>query len=156
MNQLIASAKNDIIALIRERKVLAAQYLRQIFHDCVGGACDGCINTNNIDNGGLRGSMGSIRALEQKYAPDLSRADLWVLASFVGVEQTMPESGDGDRVEMPFHFYGREDCEDGMDQGPNPPLCSPNLGTEEVLDFFAKEFNFDAQETAAIMGSHTM
>lgn len=153
MSQVIAAAQNDIIALIQERPVLSALYLRMIFHDCVGGACDGCINTQNMDNGGLRSSMNSLRALEQKYSPELSRADLWVLASFVGVEQAMPSD---ERVDMPVKFYGRQDCNDRMDLGPDPMLCSPNLGTDEVLEFFDKEFDFTAAETAVIMGSHTI
>jgi Peroxidase len=157
MGQIIESAKNDIIALIQERPERRALYLRMIFHDCVGGACDGCINAENMDNGGLGGSMGSLLNVTRKYEADLSRADIWALASFVGVEQAMPGIDDeGDRIELPFRYYGREDCNDRLDRGPDPPLCSPNLGTEEVLDFFEQEFNFTPSETAAIMGGHTM
>jgi Peroxidase len=156
MGQIIASAKNDIIALIQERPERRALYLRMIFHDCVGGACDGCINVDNMDNGGLGSSMGSLRDVERAYEGNLTRADIWALASFVGVEQAMPGIGEGDRIELPFHYYGREDCNDRLDRGPDPPLCSPNLGTDEVLDFFEQEFNFTPSETAAIMGGHTM
>ncbi|CAB9503274.1 Putative ascorbate peroxidase [Seminavis robusta] len=157
MSEIIASAKADIIELINEKPVLRALYLRMIFHDCVGGTgCDGCINTENPDNGGLGSSMGSLREIERRYGPDLSRADIWVLASFVGVEQAMPAEGDGERIDLPFHFYGREDCDDRLDRGPDPPLCSPNLGTDEVLEYFARHFDFDARETGAIMGGHTI
>lgn len=155
MSQVIANAKADIMVKIAEIPVLRAQYLRMIFHDCVGGVCDGCINAENPDNGGLGLAMNSLRDIATKYEPDgLSRADIWVLASYMGVELSMPS--DGDSIEMPFRHYGRVDCTDRPDRGPDPPLCSPNLGTDGVLEYFAKEFNMDARETACIMGAHTM
>ena len=156
MGQLIASAKNDIIALIRKEPDLKRSYLRMVFHDCIGGLCDGCINTLNMDNAGFEEPMASLQELEEKYAGILSRADLWALASFVAVEQAMPSDGEGDSISMPFRYYGREICDDHFTMGPNHEVCSANLGTDELLEFFAKEFDFDARETAAIMGAHTM
>ena len=154
MAQVIQNAKTEIAAIINGRPILRALYLRMIFHDCIGGGCDGCINLDNIDNGGLQSVMFSLRDLEGKYAEQgLSRADLWVLATFIGVEQAMPPEA---RVEMPFRHYGRIDCTDRRTEGPDPPLCSANLGTEGVLKYFEEEFDFTPQETAAIMGAHTI
>lgn len=155
MSLVIAHAKTDILAKIQEIPVLKAQYLRMIFHDCVGGVCDGCINVENPDNGGLGLAMNSLRDIATKYKADgLSRADIYVLASYMGVEWSMP--ADDDSIDMPFRHYGRIDCDDRPDRGPDPPLCSPDLGTDGVLEFFAREFDMDARETACIMGAHTM
>merc|ERR1712242_210182 len=40
--------------------------------------------------------------------------------------------------------------------GPTRHLPSPNLGTTDLLHFFSSEFGFSAEETAALMGAHTI
>lgn len=43
-----------------------------------------------------------------------------------------------------------------MLRGPHVELCHGNSGTQTVLDFFATEFGFDAQQVTAIMGAHSV
>jgi len=83
----------------------------------------------------------------------LTRADIWALSAFVGVEQTMPST---DRISFPFSFYGRLECTSDMTSGPDPELCHPDAGTNEVLEFFARDFGYSTTEVAAIMGAHTI
>jgi len=111
-----------------------------------------------MDNGGLNGAMNSLTDVEEKYRDQgLTRADLYVLASYVAVDMTMP---DGDAINspfIPFRHYGRNICDStNPRRGPDPELCSPNLGTDEVVDFFQEHFDFTPRETAAIMGAHTV
>jgi len=44
MAQVILDARSDIMSLMASNPTLPGRYLRLIFHDCVGGRCDGCIN----------------------------------------------------------------------------------------------------------------
>ena len=158
MAAVVRNARADIADLITSTGVLSALYLRMVFHDCVSGGCDGCINTLNPENGGLNSAMNSLRDLEEKYRDQgLSRADLYVLASYVGVDMTLPGGNATNNPMIPFTKYGRQNCDDSNPRrGPDPELCSPNLGTDEIVDFFREHFDFSAQETAAIMGAHTV
>lgn len=69
------------------------KFLRMAFHDCMGG-CDGSLNFDNPDNGGLPGHANTVTRAYQfsinpsRSSPDvvalfskLSRADFWVLSS---------------------------------------------------------------------------
>lgn len=158
MAAIVRNARADIAALITARGSLAALYLRMVFHDCVSGGCDGCINIESQENGGLRGAMISLRDVETKYRDQgLTRADLFVLASYVGVDMTLPGGDALNNPFIPFQHYGRVTCDSSRPTGgPDPELCSPNLGTDEIVDFFQEHFDFTPQETAAIMGAHTV
>lgn len=158
MATVVRNARADIADLIRSQSTLAALYLRMIFHDCVGGLCDGCINTSNPENAGLSSAMNSLRDIESKYeSQGLSRADIWVLASYVAVEVRLPGGGSSSDPLIPFEHYGRDNCgASDPRQGPDPEMCTPNLGTDQIVNFFAEQFGFSARETAAIMGAHTM
>lgn len=154
MASVIAAAKTDIAHLILAEPSLAALFLRMVFNDCVGG-CDGCINLSNPSNGMLNVAMETLAPIVAEYEPrGLSRPDIWVLASYTGVEMSMPQDSF-----LPFQFstIGRQSCDAAdMTQGPNPEMCSPNMGTDDILTFFRSNFGFTPRETAAIMGAHTM
>ena len=122
------------------------------FHDCVGG-CDGCINLNDPDNNGLDIPIEALQDIVGKYhATDgLSTADIWALAALTAAEVSQPSTG---KILFPFEWYGRVDC-----VGPDTTSSkfpSPNLSTEGLLDFFDTTFDFNAEETVAIMGAHTL
>jgi len=162
MADVITAAKQDIAYLIFQDRSWSALFLKMVFHDCVGGGCDGCINMSNPDNHKLDEVMTVLTPVVDKYAPlGLSRPDLWVLASYVGVEMAMPDT---DFLALPFTTIGRHSCSSGavdesmaMMQGPNPEMWSPtHMGTDDILGFFRAQFGFTPQETAAIMGAHTM
>lgn len=58
------------------------------FHDCVGDACDGCVNFEVQDNVGL---LEALELLEPVYSGlqlkgSISRADFWQLAAITGIE----------------------------------------------------------------------
>ena len=78
-----SGATNDSPQKNKNRLNLAA------FHSCVGG-CNGCINIDQGDNGGLAEALA---ALEDKYSKlgladlGVSRADFWALAGMVAVEK---------------------------------------------------------------------
>ncbi|CAB9503287.1 c peroxidase, mitochondrial [Seminavis robusta] len=154
MASVIAAAKQDVGQLIIAQPSLSALFLRLTFHDCLGG-CNGCINLANRDNRMLNIAIDILEPCVQKYEPyGLSRPDIWVLASSVGVELAMPDTA---FVAIPFKTYGRKSCDPAdIIEGPNPVFCDPNLGTDDLLAFFRAHFGFSPQETAAILGAHTI
>ena len=70
-----------------------------VFHDCVGGKCDGCINLNNTSNNGLEDV---IDGLEDLYLNDtyaiydiMSRADYWQLSAISAIEIAIATANKG-------------------------------------------------------------
>jgi Peroxidase len=121
------------------------------------GGCDGCIDHSNADNGVqvLSVAIDILKPTVEKYEPlGLTRPDIWVLASSTGVEIAMPDS---DFVPIPFTTIGRQPCDhSNITAGPKATPCDPNMGTDDLVDFFEEHFGFSQQEIAAIMGAHTM
>ena len=136
-----------------ERELLP-KFLRMVFHDCVGSACDGCINLDNIDNNGLREPMEGIYPLVKKYSNKLSRPDVWAICAIEAASMAVP--GDGNH--FPLHFIGRKACADADDMGiggEDHAMCSNDMSNREVVEFFATNFGMDARETVCIMGVHS-
>jgi hypothetical protein len=116
------------------------------------GGCDGCINLNDPDNNGLDIPIDALEDIVDKYNDTgLSTADIWALAALTAAEVSQPSTG---KILFPFDWYGRVDCE-GPDTTSHK-FPSPNLSTEGLLDFFNKKFDFNEEETVAIMGAHTL
>ena len=155
MAAAIAAAKTDIAYLVVANPPLSALFLRMMFHDCVGGRCDGCINMANPDNSKLDSVMYSLESLVNKYEPlGLTRPDLWALATITGIELSMP---DDEFVAIPFTTIGRQPCLDSeITQGPNPEMFSHNIDTDDIITFFRAHFAFTPQEAAAILGGNTI
>mmetsp|Transcript_52473 Transcript_52473/g.127022 ORF Transcript_52473/g.127022 Transcript_52473/m.127022 type:complete len:577 (+) Transcript_52473:23-1753(+) len=172
---IVQDARDDIAALIDDNPILVGKFLRLIFHDCVGG-CDGCIDMTNFDNAGLVLPINALRPVVDKYEPTgvLSRTDIWMLSAVVASEvATSAVAVEG--LEFPFQWVGRRTCEDlnggsncgrGADGTPSPcgpfggphrALCHGDIdGTTTIQQFMSNEFDFDAQETTAIMGAHSV
>jgi Peroxidase len=82
--QVIAAARAEIVTLLAAsppNTALAAKFVRLSFHDCVGG-CDGCVDMNDLDNGGLDIPMNALQPIVTKYTQgsanaSLTRADVW-------------------------------------------------------------------------------
>ena len=95
----ISDLKEVIYSWIAEDENRAPASLRYSFHSCTGG-CDGCINMEDPDNGGLESVHGSLNALYDKTLPfsdgglTMSRADFNVLAGIAGVEYTIKLNND--------------------------------------------------------------
>lgn len=115
MKAVVAEARRDLRDLVLQQNIVGANWLRMSLHDCVGGRCDGCINVNNPESGGFATGMNALTGLEAKYTPrGLSRADLWVLASYVGVEMAMPGADPVTNPFIPFTKFGRQTCNASM------------------------------------------
>ena len=91
----------------------------------------------------------------------MSRADFYVLASIVAIEEGIKNANEGDpevpmpSVAIPFKL-GRTDC----DTSPTTDrmLFFPD-GREdfnELHDFFRDEFKLNVVDTVALMGAHTL
>ena len=161
------SLREAIGLLIEEsERELIPKFLRLGFHDCVGG-CDGCVDLNNPDNNGLLEPIEEIADIVEAYKEWYSRADVWAMATLVSADKSLVVlDDDGNLVErrpegitFPMTHIGRKDCE-GADHrgigGPEVDMPSNDLSTHELLEFFSDEFSFDADETVAIMGAHSV
>ena len=166
----ISMAKEAIEQILQTDKQLAASFVRLGFHDCVGG-CDGCLDLSNPDNNGLDEAITALDNVVATYGPSsangLSRADIWALAALTAAEVAQPNNRD--KTLFPLVWYGRSDCDEsqmckpcnsapecGERNGPCQSFPSPNLATDGLLDFFSETFDFDDEETVAIMGAHTL
>lgn len=168
-SELITAARSYISDVIATGDELAAKIVRMGFHDCVGG-CDGCIDMANGDNAGLQTPIDALQPVVDMFALDafsVTRADIWVLATLVAAYDTQETP----TQEFTMDWIGRPTCEMQNDHcynsggvqvdcsavaGPHRELPSPDLTTAELLHFFASEFGFDATDTVAIMGAHTL
>ena len=163
----IEAARNEIIKIIEDDKLVGYSLVRLGFHDCVGG-CDGCIDLLNPDNRGLGNPIAVLETIVQQTAlHGVTRADIWALAAM-----TYAEHGQGEeRAEYSFDWFGRPTCDQlnticrnakgeevdcSSTRGPHRNMPTPDLDTRGVLDYFDKAFGLDAQETVALMGGHTI
>lgn len=147
----------EIRSVIEDDRDLLPKFVRLSFHDCVGvGGCNGCVDLNNPDNGGLDVPIDALEAIfNDNNAPSLSRADLWALAGLVAARRGA-QLARGTVPEFRFRF-GREDCATSPQGASNDVLPSASsLGTTEVFDFFDEKFGFNEDETVALMGAHTL
>jgi hypothetical protein len=149
----IVDAKEWIGDIIDDDNDLGPKFVRLGFHDCVGG-CNGCVNLSRRDNFGLDVPIEWLGYLVDYYSNQLTRADIWALAA---LHAAYLAQRNGDAVDYPFDYYGRPTCddEDGTG-GPVDDMPSSHFTTDEVLAYFLAEFDFDPQETVAIMGAHTL
>ena len=170
--QLIATAKTRIRDTITRNPDLAANYLRLGFHDCVpngpAGGCDGCLNLSfNDENKGLNLSVQALAPIVSELenrSLGFSRADIWALAVLV--------AADASQTQMTFSdafVPGRKTCEmvgscvqtstkDCATNGPDTFRDFPSaiLTTHGLIDFMTERFGFNADETVALMGAHTL
>jgi len=138
--------------------------LRLAFHDCVGG-CDGCLNVDNPSNAGLADLVADLDAvyLENGYDTVLSRADLWALAGIYAVDKGIEFANDACSAEecavpasgLVFQ-WGRQDCSTAPYTEDDKGLPAATLDHGGVMEFFQGEFGFDANETVALLGAHTL
>lgn len=123
---------------------------------------------SNPDNAGLFIPINALAPLVVKYEPQgLSRTDMWMMSAIVASDVAQ------DGIEFPFQWIGRKTCQElnnnncGNDHlgnqasctqfsGPDRASCHGTSGTTTILEFFEKEFNFNAQQVAAIMGAHSV
>ena len=163
----VQAARTDIETIIANDIGLGAKFLRLSFHDCVGG-CDGCVDLENPENGGLLEPIEALQPVVQQHGGGImSRADVWVLAALTACDVLQgPE-----RIDYPLRFVGRRDCEvannrcfdeEGHevpcteDRGPHRHIPPADITTRDLFAFFDEEFNMSTKETVALMGAHTI
>jgi len=171
MKELIATVRSLIENVTLTSELLVGKFLRLAFHDCIGG-CDGCVDMTFFDNIGLQTPIDVLKPIVMQYAGQgLSRTDIWMLAAVVAADVAEVTVN----IDFPFNRIGRKTCEeihsDGdcgnnslgepaicdASGGPHRPLCHGDIdGTSTIEQFMADEFGFDAQQTTAIMGAHTV
>jgi hypothetical protein len=97
---------------------------------------------------------------------DISRADLWALAGllsarFGALRAPPPVALPAvlDIVGKPSNFkFGRKDCATAPRSATETAASFPSsqIGTAATLNFFSQKFGFNSQQTAAIMGAHSL
>jgi hypothetical protein len=160
-----------IRATITENPKIAATYLRLGFHDCVpngaAGGCDGCISLTNESNSGLLPAVQTLAPIVAEFenkALGVSRADIWAYAALCGAEVSQTEI-----VFTDSFLVGRTNCETvGTCSSNDPIFCASNgpdqpsdfpeteFTTHQLLAFMLDHFGFNADETVAIMGAHSI
>jgi Peroxidase len=127
---------------------MRAKCVRLSFHDCVGG-CDGCVDLANLANRGLDVPIDALDPVVQTVKRFLTVGDVWALCGLLACRNQ-----DGTNVGFPMNFVGRPQCAGGATKGgPNRILPSAHFTTQQVIDYFAANFNFNPKETAAILGT---
>lgn len=141
-----------------------ATAVRLNFHDCVGG-CNGCLNVEDVENAGLADIIADLDSVytENGYDSVLSRADFWALGGMYSVDKAITNANDecdAEDCEVPdsglVFQWGRVDCDTAPYTDSDDGLPSATMGHDDVMGFFATEFGFDANETVALMGAHTL
>ena len=150
--------------------MMIGKFLRLAFHDCVGG-CDGCVDLTFLDNAGLLMPIDVLQPIVNRYASQgLSRTDIWMLSAVVAADVSEIDAG----VEFDFQWIGRKTCDEinrgncGLNSRGNPSPCTPTggphrelchgdiSGTSTINQFMRDAYGFNPQQTAAIMGAHTV
>lgn len=129
----------------------------------------GCVDLTFSDNAGLLLPIVALQDIVSAYADQgLTRTDIWMLSAVVASEVT------ASAFTFPFQWIGRKTCAElnnnncGLNSqgdfsrcdeigGPHRELChGDTAGTETIRQFMASEFGYTDQQTAAIMGAHTV
>ena len=81
---------NDIKTQLKSNPKHIPKLVRLAFHDCVGNACDGCINLDNESNNGLSEVIDWLDGLYNNiYDEIVSRADFWQIAAIAAIERAI-------------------------------------------------------------------
>lgn len=114
--------------------------------DKSGGSCGAGMRfkpeSTDDANAGLEHARGKLESIKEKY-PDISYADLWILASYVAIE----EMG-GPVIEF---RGGRSDAKDGSSCPANGRLPDAAQGAQHVRDIFYR-MGFNDQEIVVLVG----
>jgi Peroxidase len=154
VSEAIETATQQIKQIIIDNKGMDAKFLRLSFHDCPGG-CDGCVDLKspNTPHAGLHLPIIALDPVVQFNQQFLTTGDVWALAGLVAARVTQKDTA------LPFslQYYGRPQCEYNETMGgPYRDLPSPQLTTNKLVEYFRTTFGFTPEETAAILGAHSM
>lgn len=148
--------------------LLHAAYARLSFHDCTGpGGCDGCINLRLGENNGLGAPIalleGFYNGTFMKLTRDnISRSDLWQLASLVSLHYGVLIDGPSSYIPTPLALenfkWGRKDCPTSPDAPSETASDFPGgtAGHNATVGFFKERFGLSPKQTLALMGVHSL
>mmetsp|Transcript_37550 Transcript_37550/g.106037 ORF Transcript_37550/g.106037 Transcript_37550/m.106037 type:complete len:403 (+) Transcript_37550:107-1315(+) len=150
---VVQAVRGRVASILKEEPKLGPKMVRLSFHDCVGG-CDGCIDLEDGNNWGLEMPISALDPIAKDFASHISRADVWAIAGITANQVLQKDT----HLEFTFDKWGRLDCGPSATGTPQPQreLPSPNLDTQDVLDYFKAVFGHTPEETVAIMGAHTL
>eukprot|EP01084_Bolivina_argentea_P052292 96046_1 len=168
-------------------KPFLATTVRLIFHDCGGpdgqditkSKCDGCIDFDNADHGGLvmRALYGPRENLNLEIIYErwnfLTRADFWAAAATAAVKMARKEDDHDNALDeetdpvwnIPY-LFGRRDCEDEGQEwgdvnnatktaGPKP-FPNAKSSFRKSAKWFEDNMGFEPEEVIALLGVHTL
>lgn len=153
----IRALRADIEEMISDNLPLGPSLVRLAWHEAGSFDCkkkDGAANTASMrfkpeclygGNRGLEVPRKALEPLKKKY-PEISYADLWVLAAYVAIEYM-------GGPQIPFS-WGRVDAKDGSACGPDGRLPDGSQTQKHVRTVFTR-LGFNDQETVALIGAHT-
>nr|3RIV_A Chain A, Ascorbate peroxidase [Leishmania major strain Friedlin]3RIV_B Chain B, Ascorbate peroxidase [Leishmania major strain Friedlin] len=153
----IRALRADIEDMISEKLELGPSLIRLAWHEAASYDCfkkDGSPNSASMrfkpeclyaGNKGLDIPRKALETLKKKY-PQISYADLWVLAAYVAIEYMGGPT-------IPF-CWGRVDAKDGSVCGPDGRLPDGSKTQSHVREVF-RRLGFNDQETVALIGAHT-
>ena len=160
-------AKNEILKILNENlggpfgdeRILIAGFVRVSFHDCIGrGNCDGCINHSLMQGLGIDKITDKLdQAFSIGYTSKrMSRADFYMLAAYTALEEATAHKPENERFQGSMK-YGRKDCPTSPEEDQRDeflPLAFSDL--QKITSFFKDEFGFNASESVAILGAHSL
>lgn len=153
----IKGLRADLEDLIADKLSLGPAFVRLAWHEAGSWDCkkkDGSPNSASMrfrpecaygGNNGLEVPRNALEPLKKKY-PQISYADLWVLAAYVAIEYMGGPA-------IPFN-WGRVDAKDGSVCGPDGRLPDGAQTQNHVRSVFTR-LGFNDQETVALIGAHT-
>jgi len=149
--------------------------LRLGFHDCVGG-CDGCLNVDNDSNAGLSDIVGTLEDVytdvTNGFNTMMTRADFWAISTVATVDAGIKTAnfkagctvrGEGGEFcavpQLNINFqWGRVDCDsaDAPYTADEHDFPAATMSGSEMFEYFNDEFGLTSNQTAALMGAHTV
>ena len=146
----------------------AAKLVRLSFHDCMV-KCDGCLNLNNNDNGGLGPMYNIINDIydNEGYGDsEMSRADFLALAGITAVYEAASRQNcammgmtGGCTPPRPTLTprYGRQDCDTSPTTTVEIAFPNPHGDLEHVLSVFGEGgMGMTPRQVVALLGAHSL
>jgi len=146
--------------------------VRLAFHDCVGYACDGCINLDNASNNGLSAYIDWVEDIytTEGYDSIVSRADFWQVAAIAATEMGITQnnnnvtSGDSNALDSSYTMptdimtfrWGRTDCSTSPSTTDVHEFPEPTMSRADMMEYFSDHYGFTEDEVVALMGAHTL
>jgi len=162
----LRSSHFDVIAAIVEDLIdrsrvtdgshaFLAGFVRVLFHDCVGVACDGCINVDHAPNAGLGPYITVLNKMYHdtghKIYELMSQADFWALSALVAARRGARKGG---QILSTEFRTGRLDCPTSPYTTHKHHYPDAHGDTTMTLEYWKDFFGLTYHETTALLGAH--